>query len=107
MDNDNDNQKPAEVHVSNLSKNVKYGHLKEIFGYYGNIKNIDMNYNNNSANIIYEKNNDAEGALIYMDGGQIDGEILKVSIVLVSRKTNESRRNNSPSRREEIRGRER
>ena len=42
-----------------------------------------------------------------MDGGQIDGEILKVSIVLVSRKTNESRRNNSPSRREEIRGRER
>ena len=52
MDNDNDNQKPAEVHVSNLSKNVKYGHLKEIFGYYGNIKNIDMNYNNNSANII-------------------------------------------------------
>ena len=43
-DNDiNNDQKPSELHVSNLSKSVKYGHLKEIFGYYGNIQNIEMN----------------------------------------------------------------
>ena len=73
---------PTDVFVNNLTRNVKVGHLEEIFGNYGKIKNVKLEYNKGSAFITYEKSNDAEEAVLYMDGGKLDGEILKVSILL-------------------------
>ena len=37
-----------------------------------------------SAIITFKKDRDAEQALINMDGGQIDGNVVKISFVLVS-----------------------
>ena len=37
-----------------------------------------------SAIITFKKDRDAEQALVNMDGGQIDGNVVKISFVLVS-----------------------
>ena len=45
----------------------------------------DVGLSKGEAFISYEKNRDAEQAVIYLNGGQIDGNILKVSFVLVDK----------------------
>lgn len=91
--------------VDNLSKNLTKDHLLEIFNHYGVVKTVKLNINNNinnrlgnnninntlSANITYEKSVDADQALYHMDGGKIDGKVIKVSFVLVN--TNRRRDN--------------
>lgn len=55
-------------------------HLTEIFQTYGKLKSVDLQMDRfhpqlgrGSAYITYEKPADAEKAIKYMDGGQIDG----------------------------------
>jgi len=79
----------SAIHVQNLTRNVKEGHLEEIFGHYGSVTkvNIEKDTRNGApkgnATITFATNKDAEQAVIYMDGGQLDGRVLKVSFVLV------------------------
>lgn len=62
--------------------------MEEIFGCYGEIRHLKLNIAKSmktlSAIITFKKDRDAEQALINMDGGQIDGNIIKISFVLVS-----------------------
>ena len=62
--------------------------MEEIFGSYGEIRNLKLNIGKSvktlSAIITFKKDRDAEQALINMDGGQIDGNVVKISFVLVS-----------------------
>ena len=71
-----------------LSRNVTKDHLEEIFGCYGEIRHLKLNIAKSlktlSAIITFKKDRDAEQALINMDGGQIDGNVIKISFVLVS-----------------------
>ena len=62
--------------------------MEEIFGSYGEIRNLKLNVGKSvktlSAIVTFKKDRDAEQALINMDGGQIDGNVVKISFVLVS-----------------------
>lgn len=82
----------TSLHVSNLTRNVKADHLKEIFSHFGLVKNVDLqadrklNLSKGFAYVEFSSAQDAEKAQAYMDDGQLDGNKLKVTFVLVSKK---------------------
>lgn len=72
--------------MNRLTKNVNRNHILEIFKTYGPIKSVDLPIDRHhpqltkgSAFIVYENSEDADKALRYMDGGQIDGQEITVS----------------------------
>jgi len=86
---DLDQGEDSSLHVSNLTRNVTKEHLEEIFGHYGQVRSVELNNGKDgilkfvSAIVTFQKDRDAEQAMIHMDGGQIDGNLIKVSFVLV------------------------
>ncbi|PHH77694.1 hypothetical protein CDD80_300 [Ophiocordyceps camponoti-rufipedis] len=81
----------TKVVVERLSKNVRESHLREIFGHYGPIQDLDLPFNRafgtnrGTAYILYEHREDAEEAVANMHEGHIDGATVNVSIVLPRR----------------------
>lgn len=76
------------IHINRLTRNVNKNHLLEIFKSYGNIKSVDLpvdryhpHLSRGSAFVEFERPEDAEKAIKYMDGGQIDGQEIAVSKV--------------------------
>ncbi|CAG8489042.1 85_t:CDS:2 [Paraglomus occultum] len=75
------------VHVRLIPLNATVAHLNEIFGAYGHINGIDMptnkkwSVNRGIAYIEYETRSEAEKAISYMDGGQLDGAVLSCAFV--------------------------
>ena len=91
--------------------NVTAGHLEEIFGLYGKVKKVDLakdrqiGLSKGYAYVEFEERSMAEQAQIYLDGGQLDGNILKVSFILVNRRRKSpDRRSASPRGRQRQRG---
>ncbi|KAL9104636.1 MAG: hypothetical protein Q9163_000440 [Psora crenata] len=89
----------AAIHaivVERLTRNVTGDHLREIFGAYGTIKDLDLpmnrqfNTNRGTAYIIYNNTPSAESAIAHMHEAQLDGAIISVSIVLPRRKFSRS-----------------
>ena len=82
-----------------LCRNVKNEHLREIFGVYGKLRSVELqvdpraNLSKGFAYIQYEDPEHAEGAVISMNEGQVDGNVIHVSYVLVD---NIPRRSMSP-----------
>ncbi|TDZ74852.1 Serine/arginine-rich splicing factor SR45 [Colletotrichum trifolii] len=82
----------SNIVVERLTKNINEGHLEEIFGQYGPIKDLDLpinrtyGTNRGTAYILYEHEADAEEAIAHMHEAQIDGAVINVSIVLPRRK---------------------
>ncbi|KAL1874341.1 hypothetical protein VTK73DRAFT_473 [Phialemonium thermophilum] len=82
----------TKIVVERLTKNVNEDHLYEIFGQYGEIKDLDLpvnrqtGINRGTAYILYMREADAEAAIAHMHEGQIDGASINVSIVLPRRK---------------------
>ncbi|KAH6718518.1 hypothetical protein DL95DRAFT_338442 [Leptodontidium sp. 2 PMI_412] len=82
----------TKVVIEKLTKNVNEAHLREIFGQYGQIRDLDMpmnrsfNTNRGTAYILYTSETDAEAAIAHMHESQIDGAVINVSIVLPRRK---------------------
>jgi len=71
----------TKIYIGKLSLNVNKEHLAEIFGTFGEIKDIDLpahrihpNLHRGFAHIEYVSANGAEQACKYMEGGQIDGK---------------------------------
>ena len=67
-------------------------HVYEIFSAFGKISNVEMpidrvhqHLNRGFAYVEYESSEDAEKAVKYMDGGQIDGQIISASKVDLQR----------------------
>ncbi|CAI4211404.1 unnamed protein product [Parascedosporium putredinis] len=87
-----DGIKSTKIVVERLTKNVTEDHLREIFGQFGPIDDLDLpmnrqfNSNRGTAYILYVDELDAETAVANMHEGQIDGAIINVSIVLPRRK---------------------
>ncbi|TAQ83847.1 hypothetical protein B7494_g7831 [Chlorociboria aeruginascens] len=81
-----------EVVVERLSRNIKEEHLREIFGSFGPIRDMDVpinrqfHTNRGTAYILYASEADAEAAIAHMHESQIDGAVISVSIVLPRRK---------------------
>lgn len=78
----------CKVHVNRLTKNVNKNHLIEIFKHYGNVKYVDIptdrhhpHLGKGTAFIEFESSDQADKAIKFMDGGQIDGQEIVVSRV--------------------------
>ncbi|KAJ0122987.1 hypothetical protein J7T55_011448 [Diaporthe amygdali] len=82
----------AVIVVERLTKNVTEEHLREIFGQYGPIDDMDVplsrqfGTNRGAAYILYVNEADAEAAIAHMHEAQLDGATISVSIVLPRRK---------------------
>ena len=80
---------PADtiLHVANL----RTAHLQEIFGRYGELKGVELAMASRVglpkgwARVEFWKQADAEDAVTYMDGAQLDGNVLRVDFVLMKR----------------------
>ncbi|KAL3965036.1 hypothetical protein ACCO45_002040 [Purpureocillium lilacinum] len=72
---------PTQIVVERLSKNIREHHVREIFGRYGPIRDLDvpmnrtLSQNRGTAYILYEHQADAELALASLHEGEIDGSI--------------------------------
>ncbi|KAE8374328.1 hypothetical protein BDV26DRAFT_46275 [Aspergillus bertholletiae] len=81
----------SKIVVEKLTKNVTELHLREIFGSFGGIENLDLPMNKafmtnrGTAYILYNDPADAEAAIAHMHEAQLDGAVLSVSIVLPRR----------------------
>ncbi|CAN0149298.1 unnamed protein product, partial [Ascophyllum nodosum] len=68
----------------------------EIFGSYGKVTSVDLavdkrvNLPKGYAFVEFVERAEAEQAQLYLDGGQLDGEKLKVAFVLVTKKRRQS-----------------
>ncbi|KAI0011436.1 RNA-binding domain-containing protein [Xylariaceae sp. FL0662B] len=82
----------TKIVVEKLTKTINEDHLREIFGQYGAIRDLDLpmnrqfNTNRGTAYILYVNEADAEAAISHMHEAQVDGAIINVSIVLPRRK---------------------
>ncbi|KAF8232467.1 hypothetical protein L208DRAFT_1458864 [Tricholoma matsutake] len=74
------------VIVTNLTRNVVESHLQTVFGFYGRILKIDLplfgksGQNRGKAALEYVDPPSAHKAASHMDGGQLDGAVLKVEL---------------------------
>ncbi|KZT19296.1 hypothetical protein NEOLEDRAFT_1078191 [Neolentinus lepideus HHB14362 ss-1] len=74
------------VVVTNLTRNVVEAHLKTIFGFYGEITKVDLplfgksGQNRGKAALEFADPKAAHQASSHMDGGQIDGSIIKAEL---------------------------
>lgn len=66
------------VLVSNLSKVVHVGHIREIFFCYGYIVDINIDRNRDSCKVFFETEGQAKECCYCMDGGIIDYKTIKV-----------------------------
>lgn len=96
--------KSSKVCIARLTKNVTKDHVQEIFSVYGDIKTVELPNDRTNphlcrgdAYVEYERPEEAEKAIEYMDKGQVDGHEITVSMVLLPRARPPLRR--SPPRR--------
>ncbi|KAI0750780.1 hypothetical protein C8Q80DRAFT_1351902 [Daedaleopsis nitida] len=74
------------VIVTNLTRNVVESHLQTIFGFYGEIVKVDLplyaksGQNRGKAALEYVDAIAAQKAVAHMDGGQLDGAVVKVEL---------------------------
>ncbi|EKM80489.1 hypothetical protein AGABI1DRAFT_128163 [Agaricus bisporus var. burnettii JB137-S8] len=74
------------VVITNLTRNVVEGHLQAVFAFYGDIVKIDLpvfgksGQNRGKAALEYADAASAHRAFEHMDGGQLDGAVLKLEL---------------------------
>jgi len=91
-----DRPRSAKIVIEKLTKNVNEGHLREIFGNYGEIEDLEMPINKQFltnrgiAYVLYTTPNHAEDAIAHMHEAQLDGAMINVSIVLPRRRFSRS-----------------
>merc|ERR1712187_227400 len=78
------NKKNIALKVSELSRNVKENHLKEIFSLFGKIKKVEVAIHQRAklplgfGIVVFDREEEAKIALKRMHGGQIDGRVISV-----------------------------
>ncbi|KFY06729.1 hypothetical protein V492_07807 [Pseudogymnoascus sp. VKM F-4246] len=84
--------KSTKIVVERLTKNINEGHLRELFGSFGEIIDMDMpmnrqfGTNRGTAYLLYAVEADADQAIAHMHEAQLDGAVISVSIVIPRRK---------------------
>ncbi|KFX97362.1 hypothetical protein V490_02822 [Pseudogymnoascus sp. VKM F-3557] len=80
----------TKIVVERLTKNINENHLRELFGSFGEIVDMDMpmnrqfGTNRGTAYILYEVEADADQAIAHMHEAQLDGAVISVSIAQTS-----------------------
>merc|ERR1719238_257944 len=89
-DSDDERVTPkTTLQVSNLTRNCKEDHLKEIFGNFGKVMAVHLAIDKEVAlpkgygYVDYEHKDEADAALASMNGGQIDGNVIKIEFVFI------------------------
>ncbi|KAM5540417.1 hypothetical protein V8D89_005875 [Ganoderma adspersum] len=106
-DVDMDGSPPANSHakvvvVTNLTRNVMEPHLQAIFGFYGEIVKVDLpvygksGQNRGKAALEFLDSASAHKAVSHMDGGQLDGAIVKVELSELPVRSRSRSRSRSP-----------
>ncbi|KZP12102.1 hypothetical protein FIBSPDRAFT_680970, partial [Athelia psychrophila] len=88
MENGTTAEKPAAkiISITNITRNVVESHLRTVFGFYGEIIKLDLplfgksGQNRGKAALEYADASEAQKAVSHMDGGQLDGAILKIEL---------------------------
>ncbi|KAJ3880166.1 hypothetical protein F5051DRAFT_305606, partial [Lentinula edodes] len=88
MDKGKENDLPDAkvVIINNLTRNVVESHLRTVFGFYGQIVKLDLplftksGQNRGKAALEFSQSSEAHIAASHMNGGQLDGAILKVEL---------------------------
>ncbi|OBT83668.1 hypothetical protein VE02_07647 [Pseudogymnoascus sp. 03VT05] len=86
--------KSTKIVVERLTKNINENHLRELFGSFGEIIDMDMpmnrqfGTNRGTAYLLYAVEADADQAIAHMHEAQLDGAVISVSIVIPRRNTN-------------------
>lgn len=86
----------SKIVIEKLTKNVQKDHLREIFGSYGDIAELEMPMNKQFmtnkglAYVVYYTPDGAESAIAHMHEAQLDGAMINVSIVLPRRRFSRS-----------------
>lgn len=81
-----DNANAKVVTVTNLTRNVVESHLRAIFSFYGEIVKLDLptftksGQNKGKASLEFSTSSAAHKAKTHMDGGQLDGAVLKIEL---------------------------
>lgn len=80
------------LYIGRLTRNVNKDHIHEIFGAFGKVLSVEMPMDRNHphlsrgfAYVEFDTTEDAEKALKFMDGGQIDGQEISASKVDLQR----------------------
>ncbi|KFZ01229.1 hypothetical protein V500_00848 [Pseudogymnoascus sp. VKM F-4518 (FW-2643)] len=82
----------TKIVVERLTKNINENHLRELFGSFGEIIDMDMpmnrqfGTNRGTAYLLYAVEADADQAIAHMHEAQLDGAVISVSIVIPRRK---------------------
>ncbi|KAF5400638.1 RNA-binding protein with serine-rich domain 1 [Paragonimus heterotremus] len=108
-----DMPKFTRVLVEKLTRNITKAHVQEIFSVWGTIQSVDMpadrlhpEFSRSYAYVTYENPKSATDAVNFMNGGQIDGEVVRVTEVL-PRSTVSGRGDRGPSSEEKAKYRAR
>ena len=73
----------TRLHVGHLTRNVNEAHVREIFGNFGALKSVELamdklvNLPRGFAYVDFELREDAVKAQAHMNGGQLDGNLLR------------------------------
>lgn len=100
MANDEAVDEKMMLHVEGLTRSVTGAHLQDIFSTYGDVtramveKDKRTGLSKGYGYVEFAKREFAEAAQLYLNGAQIDGQVIKASIILINRK----RRSPSPRR---------
>ncbi|KAH9300455.1 hypothetical protein KI387_012038, partial [Taxus chinensis] len=79
------------LHIGNLSRNVNEAHLKEIFSNFGEVVNVELSMDRvvqlpkGYGYVEFKTRPDAEKALLHMNGGQVDGNVITARFTLPQR----------------------
>lgn len=78
-----DQPQTHRLHVGHLTRNVTEAHVREIFANFGTLKSVELALDKvvmlprGFAYVEYETKEDAAQAKLHMDGGQLDGNIVR------------------------------
>jgi RNA-binding protein with serine-rich domain 1 len=74
------------VLVTGLTRNVRAAHLSEIFGFYGSVADVRVDFDarcglpRGTAIVEFESPADADEAVVRLAGAQLDGAVISVSL---------------------------
>lgn len=99
-------ERPRELHVANLSSRVSKEHLHEIFATYGTVGAITLHQSVKTKKFYayVELSYGADEALLHLDEGVIDGNVVRVSNKTIQNGEKGSGRDNNMKDRSNVRG---